>query len=82
MQSESLYAFQIGQIMGKLMLVQKDLHMGEAKDALANVNDLIKYIESEIAIKFYKKPDEVKDEREESDKGIANSEAENEGVSG
>jgi hypothetical protein len=46
-------AYQIGQIMVKLHLVKKYLHMGDAKSALGDINEVIKFIETEIVSEFY-----------------------------
>lgn len=50
-------AYQIGIIAGQLFMIRDDLIMGN-KDALQKVNDLIKFIETELASKFHEKNSE------------------------
>lgn len=45
-----------------LVDVKSNLHMGNVKEALTKVNEVLKYMETEMGIVFHKAEDEIKKE--------------------
>lgn len=52
----------IGLIQSELIAIKSHLHMGDVKEALTKVNDILKYMETEMGAIFHKAEDEIKKE--------------------
>lgn len=54
-------AYDIGMTHQALKLIKDDLHMGNHKEALIKVNEVMKYMETEMIPEFYKRDEGNKD---------------------